>query len=290
MRVFLTGATGFVGSHVLRALLEAGHSVKVLVRPGQEHRLVASGDNVEVVHGDITDAESIGTAVEGCDAVVHLVGIIKEDVASGATFERVHLDGARNVIDAATAAGVGRFALMSANGAKPREDAVSAYQWSKYEAEEHLKASGLDYVILRPSVIFGQPEPGQPEFTSQLAHDLLGVPLLPLPLFKEGLPSIAQFVKGLFPFAARWQRDLTVSGSTLEMQPVAVENVAEGRKLIRDAWRRGRSKGVAWLPALDWEALLARPLEEVRKELAVGEPPVYQEIRTEDLAALQAAS
>ncbi|MBT3268065.1 NAD(P)H-binding protein [Candidatus Poribacteria bacterium] len=226
MKVFLTGSTGFVGSYVLRALLDAGHDVRVLVRPGSETRLHDASDAVDIVRGDVTDADSLDGLLDGCEGVVHLVGIIREDVSAGATFERVHLDGARNVIDAATAAGVQRFVLMSANGAKPREDAVSAYQWTKYEAEEHLRASDMEHVIFRPSVIFGRPSGGQPEFASELAGSLLGVPLAPLPLFKDGFPTVAEVAAGLTRPSSSAQRSLATTGSEIELQPVAVEDVA----------------------------------------------------------------
>ncbi|MAF09534.1 NAD-dependent epimerase [Candidatus Poribacteria bacterium] len=226
MKVFLTGSTGFVGSYVLRALLDAGHDVRVLLRAGSEKPLATASDAVEIAPGDVTDGDSLVGLLDGCEAVVHLVGIIREDVGARATFERVHLDGARNVVDAATTAGVQRFVLMSANGAKPREDAVSAYQWTKYEAEEHLRASGMEHVIFRPSVIFGRPRPGQPEFASQLAGSLLRVPLAPLPLFKDGLPTVAELAAGLSGSRSSAQRNLAATGSGIELQPVAVENVA----------------------------------------------------------------
>jgi len=228
MKVFVTGATGFIGSYILKELLANEHEVTVLVRPGNEKRLTVPLDRVTVVYGDITQPDSLRGKMDGCDAVIHLVGIIREVPERGITFERIHLEGAKHVIDEAKRAGVRRFILMSANGVKPRDEACSAYQWTKYEAEEYLKESGLEYVIFRPSVVFGKPEPGQPEFVSQLARDLFGLPgIVPLPLFREGLPSLASVVKGLFPFARKWQRDLALNGSPFEMQPVAVENVAE---------------------------------------------------------------
>ena len=195
MKVFVTGATGFVGTYVVRRLLDAEHEVRVLVRPGSDAKLGDVADRVEVVHGDVTNAETLVGQLDGCEAVIHLVGVLlREDARHGASFEKIHLEGARHVIDAAKAAGVTRFVLMSANGAKPREDAISAYQWTKYEAEEYLKQSGMDYVILRPSVIFGRPGPGQPEFATELSGSLLRIPLIPLPLFREGMPTLAQCV------------------------------------------------------------------------------------------------
>ncbi len=163
--------------------------------------------------------------MDECDAAIHLVGIIREDAHSGVTFESVHLDGSRSVIDAAAESGVQRFVLMSANGARPRETAVSAYQWTKHEAEEHLKASGLDYVIFRPSVIFGRPAAGQPEFASELTHSLLRTPG-PLPLLKAGMPTVAEMAESCRGARSLAQRNLTTTGSEVELQPVAVENVA----------------------------------------------------------------
>jgi NADH dehydrogenase len=89
----------------------------------------------------------------GVDAVVHLVGIIREDPRHGSTFDRVHFEGARNMIDAAKRVGVRRFLLMSALGA--RADAVSNYHKTKFAAEQYLRGSGLDWTIFRPSLIHG---------------------------------------------------------------------------------------------------------------------------------------
>ncbi|MDE0022336.1 MAG: NAD(P)H-binding protein [Candidatus Poribacteria bacterium] len=226
MKVFVTGATGFIGRYTLRKLSEAGHEIRALTRPGSEDKLADMPD-VETVSGDINDPESLDGAMDGCEAVVHLVGIIQERPEAGVTFERIHLEGAKNIIDEAKKAGVSRFVLMSANGVKSRKTAVSAYQWTKYEAEEYLKESGLEYVVFRPSVVFGRPETGQPEFASQLTRDLLGMPLAPLPLFKAGLPTLAELVKSMFPFAKKWQSSLAAEGSTFELQPVSVENLSD---------------------------------------------------------------
>ncbi|MBM3213791.1 NAD-dependent epimerase/dehydratase family protein [Candidatus Poribacteria bacterium] len=258
MKVFLTGATGFVGSYVLRELLSAGHDVRVLLRRGSESKLGELADRVEVVHGDITQADTLTPGLDGVEAVVHLVGILREVPDAGVTFQRIHLEGAKNVIDAAKSAGVKRFLLMSANGAKPRADASSAYQWTKFEAEEHLRQSGMDYTIFRPSVVFGKPSKGQPEFVSQLAKDMFGLPgIIPLPLFREGLPSLAALVKGFVPFARRWQESLARDGSPFELQPVAIENLAEGivKSLAVDA-AKGKTYEVGGKARFRWGELL----------------------------------
>jgi uncharacterized protein YbjT (DUF2867 family) len=150
MKVFLTGATGFVGKHMLKRLLDEGHRVRALVRdPGQAAAAVR--DNVEFLAGDVVSGSGLDAAMAGCDAVIHLVGIIAEKGAN--TFEAVHHLGTRNVVEAAKRAGVRRFIHMSALGVRP--DGVAEYQTSKWKGEEEVRRSGIPFCILRPSLIFG---------------------------------------------------------------------------------------------------------------------------------------
>jgi len=172
MRVFLTGATGFVGKGILEKLREKGHRAVCLIRFGSEGKK-QPGSHTTDVTGDLFDRESLAKAMAGCDAVIHLVGIIREQPGKGVTFERIHVEGTRNVVEAAKQAGISRFVHMSALGA--REKATSAYHRTKYEAEQLVQASGIPYVIFRPSVIFG---PGD-EFVNMLA-DLVKLPVTPV--------------------------------------------------------------------------------------------------------------
>ena len=182
LHVLVTGGTGFVGAHVIQALLDRGHAVRALVR-GTAPEL-ASVEGVETVHGDVTDPSSLTGAFEGMDAVVHLVGIIDETPSKGVTFERIHVDGTRNVAEAARAGGVARFVHMSANGARP--DGVSAYQTTKWAAEEIVRAAGFDHlVVFRPSTLFGDPGPENPEFAKRLWETLVK-PFPVLPVFGDG--------------------------------------------------------------------------------------------------------
>ena len=181
MHVLLTGATGYVGGYVLDALLARGHTVRALVRSAEG---LAPRENVEVHLGDVTEAGTFGHAFQGIEAVVHLVGIIEEHPSKGVTFERVHVGGTRNVVDAARAAGVGRFVHMSANGARP--DGVSAYQTTKWEAEEIVRAAGFEHwTVFRPSTMFGDPGEDHPEFAKQLWQTLVR-PFPVLPVFGDG--------------------------------------------------------------------------------------------------------
>ncbi|BCW99947.1 MAG: NAD-dependent nucleoside diphosphate-sugar epimerase/dehydratase [Armatimonadota bacterium] len=150
MNIGVTGATGFVGSHLCRLLVERGHRVTALVRPGST-RARPSGGGVRFAEGDITRPETLPAAFQGCDVVVNLVGIIRE--TRDQTFERIHAEGAAAVALAAREAGVRRLVHMSAVGTRPH--APSAYHRTKWLGEEAVRASGLEWVILRPSLIFG---------------------------------------------------------------------------------------------------------------------------------------
>jgi len=151
MLVFLTGATGFVGGHVLQRLVNEGHTVRALVRDAKTATLV-TGNQVQLIHGDVVEGTGLDEGTKDCDAVIHLVGIIAE--TAKATFERVHSMGTRNVVEAAMRNKAARFIHMSALGV--RADGVSEYQTSKWKGEETVRQSGISYCILRPSLIFGR--------------------------------------------------------------------------------------------------------------------------------------
>ena len=173
MNVFLTGGTGFVGSEVLRQLVAAGHNVRVLVRESSEGKL-AVVENVEVHHGDVTDASSLVGALDGCDAVIHLIGIIREFPGRGITFKRMHVEASKKVLEAAEEQGVKRYLHMSSNGVRERSN--TGYHRTKWQAEELVRNTGLDWTIFRPSLVFG---PGS-EFVNMLAELIRRVPVVPV--------------------------------------------------------------------------------------------------------------
>jgi NADH dehydrogenase len=152
MTVLVTGATGFVGPHVVHALRARELPVRALIRePGRASRLASWG--AEFVQGDVTDLTSLRAAVSGVDTVVHLVAIIK---GSRADFERVMAQGTRDLVAAAQEAGVRRFVLASALGLNERSRDAVPYFAAKWEMERAVKESGLEYVIFRPSFVFGK--------------------------------------------------------------------------------------------------------------------------------------
>jgi uncharacterized protein YbjT (DUF2867 family) len=153
MKVFVTGSTGFVGNHVLHTLLDRGHQVRALVRPGSEYKL-KQPDKVEVIAGEVTESADLIQGMKGCDAAIHLVGIIRAFPSQDITFERLHTEATANVVAAAKEAAVPRLLHMSALGA--REDGSTPYLRTKFAAEELVRQSGLNYTIFRPSLIFGR--------------------------------------------------------------------------------------------------------------------------------------
>ena len=157
-RVFVTGGSGFVGSHVVPALIEAGHSVVALMRTARaatelRQRVGVGEAGLTTRIGDVTDPSTLASALEGCQAVVHLVALAR-DWNNGKDLERVNFAGTVNVIDAASAAGVRRFIHLGALGVEERADLH--YANSKARAERAVRASALDWTILKPSLIWGE--------------------------------------------------------------------------------------------------------------------------------------
>jgi NADH dehydrogenase len=164
VRILVTGATGFVGPKIVHALRAEERDVRALVRrPERGERLAGWG--VELATGDVTDAESVSAAAEGCTHVIHLVAMIR---GRPADFERVMAQGTRNVIAAAQHAGVERFILMSALGTNEQTKDLVPYYAAKWSEEQDVIASGLEYTIFRPSFVFGPDGGALPTFIRQV--------------------------------------------------------------------------------------------------------------------------
>jgi NADH dehydrogenase len=162
--ILIAGGTGFVGPKVVHALRAENRPVRVLARRPSEARTLGSW-GCEIVEGDVTDAASLRRAVEGCDTVIDLVAII---TGKPETFERVMMQGTRDLVAAAKDAGVGRFVLMSALGVSERSKDLTPYYRAKWDEEQAVQESGIGYTIFRPSFIFGKDGGSLPIFIRQV--------------------------------------------------------------------------------------------------------------------------
>ena len=110
MKIFISGGTGFVGGHVCRALREQGHELRLLVH----RRSGPAVSGIESIEGDVTRLESFATGMTGCDAVINLVGVIREFPSKGLTFQKLHVQATTNMLAAAAGNGISRYLQMSA--------------------------------------------------------------------------------------------------------------------------------------------------------------------------------
>ena len=153
--ILVCGGTGFVGSAIVRELQERGEAAAVLGRDAARVRQ-RFGEGVEARVADVRDAAALPSALAGADVVVNAVQFPTSPIEvkrRGWTFEEVDYKGTRNLVDAAKAAGVRRFVYVSAVGAMP----PPAKHWFvfKWQAEQHLAASGLEWVTVRPTWVYG---------------------------------------------------------------------------------------------------------------------------------------
>jgi NADH dehydrogenase len=248
MEVAIIGGTGFVGGHLVDAIVAAGHRPALLVRRGSESKVQRKGE-CRIVSGDLDSNEAIRETLSGAQAVIYNVGILREFPDQGITFERLQYDGAARTMEAAGAAGIRRFLLMSANGVRA---GGTPYQDTKYRAEQKLECSGLDYTIFRPSVIFGDPR-GKMEFATQLHRDMIAPPL----------PAV-EF------------RSMTGPGDgRIRMSPVHVEDVAAAFvAALDDPATHGRTFELGGPEVLTWRDLIDRIGAAVGKHKLVLPMPV----------------
>ncbi|MFA6046157.1 MAG: NAD(P)H-binding protein [Phycisphaerales bacterium] len=152
--VAVTGATGFVGRYVVRELLRQGYAVKALARDRGKAKGILP-DKARIVVGDVLNQADVDELLQGCQACINLVGIIREVREAGKTqtFRGMHVQAPRMLVSRCEALGVKRFIEMSALGA--RDTGVSEYQRTKWEGEQVIRLSELEWTIFRPSLIHG---------------------------------------------------------------------------------------------------------------------------------------
>jgi uncharacterized protein YbjT (DUF2867 family) len=178
MKIAIIGGTGFVGRHLARRLILAGHEV-VLISRGVDNRDASIRDLPGVTFAAVgtSDPAALATAFEGCVTVAHLGGINRE--IGEQTYANVHLQGTANVVEAAKQAGVSKILFLSFLRARP--DCGSPYHESKFAAEELVRNSGLDYTIFKAGVIYGSGD----HMLDHITHALHTFPIFLLVGFKK---------------------------------------------------------------------------------------------------------
>jgi NADH dehydrogenase len=205
--VLVTGGTGFVGPYVVHELRAREVPVRALVRDASRGTRLANW-GAELAVGDVTDPASLRIACEGVDAVVHLVAIIR---GRPQDFERVMAEGTRNVVAAAQSAGARRFVLASALGLDERTKDAVPYFAAKWQMEAAVREAGLEYVIFRPSFVFGRDGGVLPTFV-RLAR------------FSPVTPIIGPGTQRLQPI---WVEDLAQSYGLALTEPAAANRTFE---------------------------------------------------------------
>jgi len=178
MKIAITGGTGFVGSHLARSLIAAGHEVVIIARGIDDRNSnVRELSRARLVLAGVENRKVLEEAFRDCDGVAHLAGINRE--VGRQTYRLVHVEGTRKVVEAARAAGVLRILFLSFLRARP--NCGSAYHESKWAAEEIVRNSGIDYTILKSGVIYGRGD----HMLDHLSHTFYTLPLFGLVGFRE---------------------------------------------------------------------------------------------------------
>jgi uncharacterized protein YbjT (DUF2867 family) len=173
--LLITGATGYIGRHLVNRLVEQGERPRCLVRDIRRAAGIVPADRVEFVAGDTIHPETLKAAVEGVDTIVHAAFITADHKESpGNHYEETNVRGTANLIKAAQEAGVARIIEISGLGTRP--DKPGSYMQGRYMAEKMLKESGLAWTIIQPSVLFGKGAP----FIKGLTDLIRSAPVVPL--------------------------------------------------------------------------------------------------------------
>lgn len=266
LTVGVTGATGFVGRHTVRALQSRGFAVRALARDRDKIRAALAGlgpeQGVTTVLGDVFDGATMDRFAKSCDAIVHTIGIRRE-FPPEVTFAKLHPGATAAALDAARRHGVSRFVHLSALGTRP--DAASAYHRSKFESETLVRRSGLEWTILRPSLIHGP----DGEFVGMVKNWVLGraSPWFFIPYFAR-----VEISKSFPPKPPRLESAL--------VQPVHVDDVAEvAARSIEMREAVGEIYPLAGPDTLDWPEVMtavrdAMPITDKKKRLLPMPGPV----------------
>jgi uncharacterized protein YbjT (DUF2867 family) len=225
VKIAITGGTGFLGRNVARGLAANGHEIVLLARGCDRtdpNILQLAGSRF--VRTGLDDVDRLSDAFRGASVIVHCAGINRE--SGRQTYRRVHVDGTRNVVEAARDAGVRKIILISFLRARP--DCGSGYHESKWAAEEIVRASGLDYTILKCGVIYGRGD----HMLDHLSHAFYTFPLFAFvgfrdkPIRPNAVEDVARIINAAAIDGALSRRTVAVVGPEQLTLRQAVRRVA----------------------------------------------------------------
>ena len=225
MKIAITGGTGFLGRNIARALAGDGHEV-VLIARGRDRTDPAIREipGAHFFPIGLDDPERLAQAFAGCEAVAHCAGINRE--SGSQTYRSVHIEGTRNVVEAARCSGVRKVILISFLRARP--DCGSGYHESKYAAEEIVRASGLDYTVFKCGVIYGKGD----HMLDHLSHAFHTFPLFAFvgftdkPIRPNAVADVVRIVKASLVDGALPRQTVAVIGPEQLTLREAVRRVA----------------------------------------------------------------
>jgi uncharacterized protein YbjT (DUF2867 family) len=212
--ILITGATGYIGRHLVARLVAQGERPRCLVRDINRAKRILHTDKVELVNGATTSPDSLDAAVQGVDTIIHAAFLTADNKQSaGNEYEKTNVQGTANLIKSAKKADVKRIIEISGLGTKP--DKPGSYMQGRYLSEKMLKESGLDWIIIQPSVLFGKNAP----FIKGLAELIRTSPVVPLigggkimfqPIYVEDVVTV--IIRVLEDSADTTNRTYTIGG------------------------------------------------------------------------------
>ena len=257
--IIVLGGTGFLGTRLVARLIKDGRQVTVLSRDREQHKHLLVLPGLTLENCDVYDEAQLSERFRGKDVVINLVGILNERGFGGSGFRRAHAELTRSVLQALRSAGVGRLVQVSALKASP--DAPSYYLRTKGDAEQLIREAsfGLDWTILKPSVMFG---PGD-SFLNRFAGLLAAVPLV-FPLAKPNARFQPVLVDDVIEAVLRCLQGGASAQQTYELGGPQVYSLREIVRLVakltgRRRWIVGLPDVVARLQALVMDFVPGRP-------------------------------
>jgi uncharacterized protein YbjT (DUF2867 family) len=233
MKIAITGGTGLVGGRLASRLAREGHELVLLARGrrrGSDEMLHSS--RTAFITTDLSDPQALTGALAGCEAVAHCAGINRE--IGNQTYRRIHVEGTRNLVQAAKAAGVRKIVMMSFLRARP--NCGSAYHESKWAAEEIFRHSGLDYTILKSGMVYGRGD----HMLDHLSHSLHTFPFFATVGFREkairpvAIDDLLQVLRSALSDSRLANKTVAVTGAEELMLSDAARRVAGvlGRRIF----------------------------------------------------------